>query len=50
MGGNAAVLTVQSNLVPIDRLGEQNTGGNAQNALKDWLGVTEPKKTLETTA
>lgn len=39
MGGNAAVLTVQSNLVPIDKLGEQATGDAAANALKAWLQI-----------
>lgn len=43
MGGNAAVLTVQSNLVPIDRLGMATPGANVQQALKDWLGITEPQ-------
>ncbi|MDR5825840.1 phage portal protein [Caballeronia sp. LZ043] len=37
MGGNAAVLTVQSALLPIDRLGEQSDAATAQDALKNWL-------------
>ena len=38
MGGNAAVLTVQSNLLPIDKLGVGiDTGTTAKNALNDWL-------------
>jgi HK97 family phage portal protein len=46
MGGNAAVLTVQSNLLPIDKLGQQPPGVGAQQALKDWLGIpdTQPAK------
>lgn len=39
-GGNADVLTVQSNLVPIDKLGETPDATGAQNALKQWLGLT----------
>lgn len=41
MGGNAAVLTVQSNLLPIDRLGEKPAGVQAQDAIKAWLGITD---------
>ncbi|NPT38577.1 phage portal protein [Paraburkholderia xenovorans] len=37
MGGNAAVLTVQSALLPIDKLGEQSAASYAQDALKTWL-------------
>ncbi|WP_250451194.1 phage portal protein [Caballeronia sp. ATUFL_M2_KS44] len=37
MGGNAAVLTVQSALLPIDKLGEQSDAATAQDALKNWL-------------
>ncbi|MDR5761948.1 phage portal protein [Caballeronia sp. LZ035] len=37
MGGNAAVLTVQSALLPIDKLGEQSDATAAQDALKNWL-------------
>lgn len=37
MGGNAAVLTVQSNLVPIDKLGENNPATAAKDALAAWL-------------
>lgn len=35
-------LTVQSNLVPLDQLG--NTGGeaSARNALRNWLGLNDP--------
>ena len=40
MGGNAAELTVQSNMLPIDRLGEQTAAGVAQDSLKDFLGIT----------
>jgi len=31
------VLTVQSNLVPLDQLGKQDTQEAARNALKNWL-------------
>ncbi|MCA3201973.1 phage portal protein [Cupriavidus sp.] len=37
MGGNADVLTVQSNLVPIDKLGENNPATTAKDALAAWL-------------
>jgi HK97 family phage portal protein len=37
-GGNAAVLTVQTNLTPIDQLGKTTDGQAAQAALKNWLG------------
>ncbi len=37
MGGNAAVLTVQSALLPIDKLGESSAASSAQDALKNWL-------------
>ncbi len=38
MGGNAGVLTVQSNMLPIDKLGEDPGGANqAKESLLDWL-------------
>ncbi|MNN88578.1 hypothetical protein D3C81_2062850 [compost metagenome] len=37
-GGNAAVLTVQTNLTPIDQLGNTTDGQAVQAALKNWLG------------
>lgn len=40
MGGNANVLTVQSNLLPIDALGLNASGPAAQDALRSWLGIT----------
>ena len=40
-GGNAAVLTVQTNLAPIDQLGKTTDGQAAQAALKSWLGQSE---------
>ncbi len=40
-GGNADVLTVQTNLTPIDKLGESTDGQAAQAALKSWLGQQE---------
>ncbi|MDX9667992.1 phage portal protein [Pseudomonas sp. P5_152] len=36
-GGNAAVLTVQTNLAPIDKLGQSTDAQTAQAALKSWL-------------
>jgi HK97 family phage portal protein len=39
MGGNAGVLTVQSNLLPIDKLGESMPGSAARNELMAWLGI-----------
>lgn len=41
MGGNAAVLTVQSNLVPLDKLGEEAKppAAEAENALRNWLRI-----------
>lgn len=38
LGGNAAVLTVQSNMLPIDRLGESKDSATARDALLSWLG------------
>lgn len=37
MGGNAGVLTVQTNLSPIDLLGQGNDGQAARAALQNWL-------------
>lgn len=38
MGGNAGVLTVQSNMLPIDQLGQDPAGAQqARSALLDWL-------------
>lgn len=42
MGGNAAVLTVQSNMLPINQLGEATPAVDAQNALLAWLGIQQP--------
>lgn len=41
-GGGGAIFTAQSNLLPLDQLGQANTSGaqNAQDALKAWLGLT----------
>lgn len=39
MGGNANVLTVQSNLLPIDALGINAAGAAAQDALLNWLDL-----------
>ncbi|AIO68236.1 MULTISPECIES: phage portal protein [pseudomallei group] len=41
MDGNAAVLTVQSALLPIDKLGERTAAAAAQDALKAWLSQEE---------
>lgn len=36
------ILTVQSNLVPLDQLGKADIGqGAAKSALRQWLGITE---------
>ncbi|WP_295460494.1 phage portal protein [uncultured Pseudomonas sp.] len=37
MGGNAGVLTVQTNLSPIDKLGQGDDGQAAKAALQNWL-------------
>ncbi|MGQ3820356.1 phage portal protein [Pseudomonas alliivorans] len=37
MGGNAGVLTVQTNLSPIDKLGQGDDGQAARAALQNWL-------------
>ncbi len=37
MGGNAAVLTVQTALAPLDTLGAANADQNARNAMAAWL-------------
>jgi len=42
MGGNAAELTVQSNMMPIDMLGEKPADREAADALMAWLGI-EPQ-------
>jgi len=41
IGGNADVLTVQSNLLPIDQLGAAPPGTTTADALKAWLGLEE---------
>jgi len=38
-GGNADVLTVQSNLLPIDKLGETAGAEQAKSAFSAWLGL-----------
>lgn len=40
-GGNAAVLTVQTNLAPIDQLGKSTDSQAAQAALQNWLGQNQ---------
>ena len=40
-GGNADVLTVQTNLSPIDQLGQSNDGQAARAALMNWLQQPE---------
>lgn len=47
MGGNAAVLTVQSALLPIDKLGEHTTATAAQDALKAWLYQEEKTRATQ---
>ena len=43
-GGNADVLTVESNLLPIDLLGVNAAGSAAQDALRNWLGLSDDKE------
>jgi hypothetical protein len=44
-GGNADVLTVQSNLVPLEDLGTSTPPGeSAKSALLTWLGVDTDRK------
>lgn len=40
MGGNAAVLTIQSNMMPIDSLGQQQDGNDARDTILAWLGLS----------
>ena len=44
MGGNAGVLTVQSNLLPIDLLGANASADAAREALRNWLATEEGKE------
>ena len=37
MGGNAAVLTVQTAMAPLDSIARENDGAAARAALRDWL-------------
>jgi hypothetical protein len=39
MGGNAEQLTIQSNMLPIDKLGQSQDSTAARDALQAWLGV-----------
>lgn len=43
-GGNADVLTVQANLMPIDKLGQQTQADAVKTALMGWLTPDEEKK------
>lgn len=43
MGGNAAVLTVQSAMAPLDSIGQETTGEAARNALAAWLQIKEER-------
>lgn len=46
MGGNAAVLTVQTAMTTLDAIGNQDTGNAARDALRDLLGFpAEPAHT-----
>lgn len=48
MGGNAAVLTVQSAMTTLDAIGTQDSGGAARDALRDLLGLpADPGKTKD---
>jgi phage portal protein BeeE len=42
MGGNAAVLTVQSAMVPLDAIGQADDASQARAALMSWLREPEP--------
>lgn len=44
MGGNAAVLTIQSNMLPIDALGAKPAERAAADALMAWLGMEGANK------
>ena len=44
MGGNAAVLTVQSAMVPLDAIGQADDSQQARAALMSWLRDPEPPK------
>lgn len=43
MGGNAAVLTVQSAMTTLDTVGQQNDANATRAALRGFLGVTDPE-------
>ncbi len=43
-GGNADVLTVQTNLSPIDQLGTGTDSAEARNALAAWLGIAQGER------
>ncbi|MBB1389529.1 phage portal protein [Shewanella sp. SG44-6] len=43
-GGNADVLTVQTNLSPIDQLGSQSESDKAKSALMNWLNQDKDKQ------
>ncbi|MFA7487965.1 MAG: phage portal protein [Lysobacteraceae bacterium] len=47
MGGNAAVLTVQSAMTTLDALGQQSDANAARAALRGFLGVTDPEPTKD---
>ena len=46
MGGNAAVLTVQTALAPLDTLGQGTDSEAARAALKAWLRDDAPQPQL----
>lgn len=43
MGGNAAVLTVQSAMTPLDTLGAQSDANQARAAIRAFLGFDDQK-------
>lgn len=43
LGGNAAELTVQSNLIPIDKLGDNSAASQSAEIIKSWLGIETTK-------
>lgn len=42
MGGNAAVLTVQTAMAPLDSLSEADDSATARSALRNWLAEPKP--------
>lgn len=47
-GGNADVLRVQSQMIPLDMIGEKDKAAEVQNVLRDWLSNTDKDPNDET--